>query len=169
MRNSIKKRSSAAIIIFSFLFLASCSTSYQEVGFFGGGYSEIARAKDSFIVNFYGNQFTSSNNVMKFALKRASELTLQNGYKYFYVDSTQDKTSVKKSVHTYNEGATKKNPTIVDYLRYPEITQYSEKTSTYVDKTVSPGITLSIKCFSKKPRDLNVVDAEYFLLHNQGS
>jgi hypothetical protein len=75
------------------LFLTSCATNYHPVGFFGDGYSEIVMNTDSFLVTFKGNSHTSSETTMRFALLRASELTLSNGYKYFTVISSQDQSS----------------------------------------------------------------------------
>jgi len=62
--------------------LSGCATSYKALGF-NGGYSKIKTTPDSFIVIFKGNEFTSQEKVMQYALKRASELAIQNGYSYF--------------------------------------------------------------------------------------
>lgn len=70
--------------------LASCSTHYQKQNMFGNGFSEVRTSPDSFIVNFKGNGYSKTDKMMKYALRRASELTLENGYKYFKIVHTLD-------------------------------------------------------------------------------
>jgi hypothetical protein len=45
---------------------------------------------DSFIVNFQGNSYSKTDKMTKYAIRRASELCLQNGYKYFKIINTLD-------------------------------------------------------------------------------
>lgn len=129
-----------SIIIFT-TFLSGCATAYQKEGFFNGGYSEIVAGPDSFIVTFRGNSSTSRERVSKLSLLRASELTLQNGYKYFVILSSSDASS-RTSVSTPLYG-----------------TYY---TSTYEQ----PGSSIRIKCFKKDPNLTEAIDANYYWAAN---
>lgn len=64
--------------------LVGCATPYQPSGF-SGGYTEMAYGNDIYFVAFRGNGFTSSETVQGYALRRAAELTINKGYKYFIV------------------------------------------------------------------------------------
>lgn len=72
------------------LLLTGCSTHYQKQNMFGNGFSEMRTSPDSFIVNFKGNGYSKTDKMMKYALRRASELTLEHGYKYFKIVNTLD-------------------------------------------------------------------------------
>ena len=66
-----------------FIFLlSSCTTPYQPNGT-GGGYSEIAYNRDTYYVAFHGNQNTSQETMESYLLRRAAELTVNKGYRYF--------------------------------------------------------------------------------------
>lgn len=66
------------------LFLNGCITPYQHSGF-GGGYSEMKLAEDTYQVYFSGNGFTGKDKVKKMLLRRSAELTVANGYRYFAI------------------------------------------------------------------------------------
>jgi hypothetical protein len=82
------------------LLTTACGTSYHEKDLFGNGFSEINTGEDSFIVNFQGNTYSDNDKMMQYALKRASELTLAKGYKYFSVVSENNLSKVKISNST---------------------------------------------------------------------
>ncbi len=67
------------------LLLTACATGYQKEGIFTNGYSDLKLADDRYVVTFRANEHTPSEKVMEFALKRAAELTLQHGYRYFAI------------------------------------------------------------------------------------
>ncbi len=146
--------------------ISGCATGYHARGF-AGGYSEIITSSDSYIVTFRGNGYTSSEKVMKYSLRRASELTLQNGYKYFAVVSSTDQT--KTSLHSSSSGYT--SGAVNSY-------RYSNSTNTCYNGTVfssshaeiisKPGISMGIKCYKNKPFFTDVIDAEYYLKNNSG-
>ncbi len=144
--------------------LASCATGYHANGF-GGGYSEIITGSDSFIVTFRGNGYTSSEKVMKYSLRRAAELTIENGYTYFAVLSSADRT--RSSFYSNTQGNA--NGAINTY-KYSNSTNShlnaSGSSSTYSGVISKPGLTIEIKCFKKKPSGLEVIDAEYYLANN---
>lgn len=71
------------LVTFTVLVLA-CATPYQRAGY-AGGYSETRLAEDRWIVDFWGNGYTSGARVRDFTLLRAAELTLDNGFRYFAI------------------------------------------------------------------------------------
>lgn len=127
------------------LLLAGCSTSYHQKGFFGDGYSDYRVNQDKFAVTFRGNEFTDSEDVRRFALVRAAELTLQNGFRYFKILSEKDVS--RQAV----EISTKEN----------EISTLKRKV-----KKEAPGIDLMIRCFDQEPGG-DVIDAREFMSYNQ--
>lgn len=132
------------ILSSTLLLLPGCSTNYKASGF-NGGYSEIKTTPDSFIVTFTGNGFTTHEKVMQYALKRASELTLENGYKYFSVISSKDHSK------SYDYSTTNKNT--------------RDFSSTYSGAIIKPQLIMEIQCFNEKNIP-NMIDAEYFLHNN---
>lgn len=71
--------------------LAACSTAptpYQVLGD-NGGYSDQQIEDDRYSIKFTGNSATPRDVVEEFALFRAAEVTLENGYDYFKVVSKE--------------------------------------------------------------------------------
>lgn len=73
-----------SIACLAFLALGGCATPYQSTSF-TGGFSETQLAPNVFRVKFRGNGYTSDERTSDFALLRAADLTLLNGYRYFGV------------------------------------------------------------------------------------
>ena len=113
------------IMLCLLLFLSSCATSYQKSSDFflsnKFGYRDYRIDENKFSVTFTANEFTSENQVMEYALKRASELCLQNGYSHFAILS---KKNAGRNVVVSNEYST-----ILKY--YPGVTIHIE---TYHEK-----------------------------------
>ncbi len=65
--------------------LVSCATTYQREGLFTNGYSDARKSSDTFTVTFRANEQTPPQKVRKYSLKRAAEVTIQNGFRYFVV------------------------------------------------------------------------------------
>lgn len=72
-------------LIASLVALTSCATLYQKEGIFTNGYSDLRAGRDTFVVTFRANEMTPAEKVRKYAIKRAAQLTLKNGYRYFVV------------------------------------------------------------------------------------
>ncbi len=99
------------------LCLSGCasSTAYKPAGA-EGGYSETLYAPDIFCVHFDGNENTPVGYSRDFALLRAADLTIQNGYLYFTVSDVtplpsnfpppQISSSPNVQVNNYNYGNT---------------------------------------------------------------
>ena len=69
--------------------VSSCSTPYQSYGVAVGGYTETQISETVWKVSAAGNAVTSSLKLNDYALLRASELTINKGYKYFVVVNKQ--------------------------------------------------------------------------------
>mgnify|MGYP006080538307 CR=1 FL=1 len=65
------------------LLLTSC-TPYQSAGF-TGGFTEAQLSETVWKVKVNGNGLTAKSTIDDYALLRASELTLEEGYRYFIV------------------------------------------------------------------------------------
>ncbi|MGL4348950.1 MAG: CC0125/CC1285 family lipoprotein [Chlamydiales bacterium] len=117
-------------------FCNSCATRYHSLGVFTTGYNNIRFAKDGFTVTFRANKYTTREDVRKFALRRASELALENGFMYFQIISEKD---ISDKVHV--------------------------TTSSTMKSVVSPGIELVIQCSVDK-RELSSINAKEFLHYN---
>lgn len=117
-------------------FCTSCSTGYHSLGVFTTGYNNVRFAKDGFTVTFRANKYTTPEDVRKFALRRASELTLENGFMYFQIITEKD---ISDKVHV--------------------------TTSSTMKSVVSPAIQLVIRCSVDK-KDLNSINAKEFLQYN---
>lgn len=68
------------------LTVAGCfgPTAYQPSGY-TGGYSEQKVNDSAYIVTFSGNGFATKDRIWYFWIYRCAELTVQNGYDYFYL------------------------------------------------------------------------------------
>lgn len=136
--------------------LTACSTAYSPANF-DGGYSSTMLAKDNYIVNFRGNEATSSEKTRDLALLRAAEIAIDNGYPYFVVlnGGTREKSytsqiapgNIQTNVYGsygYNvANTTYNNPVMMDFSQF--------KTE------------LSIKAFSKENAPSNALEAAYIV------
>lgn len=150
---------SASILIFT-----GCSTHYHSEGF-GGGYSETLMGADTYIVTFKGNGFTSYETVIKYALRRASELTLENGYKYFSVNSSIDHSKQIAYSNTSENASGQAN--VYGYTNLVQ-GQYkgSSSRSSFSEIITKPRISIGIKCYHEKPKNIETIDAEFYLANN---
>lgn len=81
------------ILLLPFLFAACSShTPYQRIGNRKeGGYSFIRHSKDSYSVTYQGAEYSKPKQIYDYALLRSAELTVESGYKYFVVNSDNDR------------------------------------------------------------------------------
>lgn len=84
MKSPIAVAGAAALAL-----LGACATSaptpYGPAGAGGYGYAETRVESDRYIVTFSGNSSTTAGQAEGYALRRAAELTLQEGYDWFRV------------------------------------------------------------------------------------
>ena len=85
------------------LALAGCSwsTPYQEMGFTGGVSAEQVTS-DTYQISARGNAFVDADTIQRYALRKASETTVAQGYRYFYILDRQDRS---RSVSLENSSA----------------------------------------------------------------
>ena len=120
-----------------FVLVAGCATPY-EASRSGGGYSDFRVAKDVFAVSVRGNVATREERVEKYVLRRASELTLEHGFRYFVILSEKERT--RSSSVGYSA------------VKIP---------------LVFPGTSVWIRCFHDRPQDHGLpIDAAEFLGYN---
>ncbi|MES2199861.1 MAG: hypothetical protein V4489_06810 [Chlamydiota bacterium] len=154
----MKKILTSSVVVI--VFLTGCSTTYHSQGFFGG-YSEIQTNPDSFIVLFKGNRYTSSEKVMKYVLLRASELTIQNGYKYFVVLDSSDQSSGYQYSNTYTRASA--SASSYNCYNYSNTrVRGSESSNTYSGTVIKPGTSIRIKCFMEDPLHEDSINAEFY-------
>jgi len=80
-----------AVAFLAAVAVAGCATSYRATNYDGGaGFSSTQLGENIFEVRFQGNDFTSSEKASNFALLRAAELTLENGFGYFIVNDDEN-------------------------------------------------------------------------------
>lgn len=139
MKSKIKKFAIVALALLA----SACATKYGKEGVFSNGYSDFRIADDTFVVNFRANEYTKSEKVIKYALMRAAELTLQNGYHYFTV---------------LEEADTTKSDLQFDLRR--------DWTSGSLSQLHYPSLRLKIKCFNQKPSEPNAIEAANYLRYN---
>lgn len=73
--------------------LTACATPYQEMSF-TGGVKATRIAADTAIITARGNAYTDPDTVQTYALRRAAEETLADGFDLFRIESDQDRTAV---------------------------------------------------------------------------
>ncbi len=76
------------------LCLTACATKYKPASdsFFGDkcGYKDYRMDHNKFSISFTANEASTRELVMNYALKRASELCIENGFTHFVVLSKKD-------------------------------------------------------------------------------
>ena len=119
------------------LIVCTCATPYRKLKS-GGGYCDYRIAADVFSVSFRGNTATREEDVEKYLLRRASELTLEHEYKYFVIIS--------------EKGRTRKGSIGYSGFKVP---------------VVAPGSAIQIKCFHEQQPDAELaIEAADFLRFN---
>ena len=83
------------VIISIFLF-AGCATQYKADGL-TGGYSQIQINEKTWQVSFRGNGYTSKNRAQKFAMRRAAEITIEQGYTHFIITQSSSQISTMET------------------------------------------------------------------------
>jgi hypothetical protein len=120
------------------LFVAGCTTPYQQQNCktFTGGYSEAKKGDNIYHVVFNGNGYTPLDKVKDYALLRSAEVTIENGFAYFRIDSSEATYVEKHSSSCYNGICT------------PIVTK-------------APTAFNVISCFKEKPKSKNKEEVIY--------
>jgi len=143
-----------------------------------GGYTDTLLAPDVFRVVFRGNGYTSAERAQDFALLRASELSIQQGFTCFAIIDEQNSTSISSfttpghaDTTAYGTGYSSGNI----YLN-PYGGSYSGSSSAYMNASTTytppqtyvfykPQTGFLIRAFRSKPDGIFTFDAE-FLQHS---
>lgn len=128
-----------------------CATGYRKEGY-KGGFTDLKIQEGVYRVNFAGNSYTSEQRSEAFALLRASEIALKEGYKYFSIIEGGTKIKADYDVSS---------PTYYTYGQVDENGMYSASTVPIgggVHSTDRPRTSLLIKCYKEKPK-FDVLDA----------
>ena len=136
----MKKRYRSLVLI-ALAVLGGCSPGYNHWSLSGQGYSEIMVSQDSFVVSYKGNAFTPPQDVLRYSLLRAAELTLRAGYKYFVVLSSVDQTTSSNYLNALTQSGT-----------------FTVNSGTMVH----PGASIKIRCLNDKPTDAEYFDAQFY-------
>ena len=124
------------------LALVGCATPYQEMGALGG-VRAVRITDDTAQVTASGNAYTDPDTVQRYALRRAAEETVADGYDLFRISSDADRTSVGSASYGYATGG-----------------RYSVWGSAFSMPIVKPGQSLMIKMV-KGPRPDPMPDGEF--------
>ncbi len=89
------------MVLFVVCILMSGCTAYGPSGF-SGGYSDKKTSRNTFDVLFSGNGYTSSQRAFDLCLLRGAELTINNGFIYFVVNSADSKIDSSTSMTVGN-------------------------------------------------------------------
>jgi len=79
----LTKRTLQSALLIGLVVFVDC-TAYQAKGL-TGGFSQTQLSEYVYEVRFQGNGYTSADRVGQFLLRRAAELTLETGHRYFVV------------------------------------------------------------------------------------
>lgn len=134
----LKSTSMLIILIITVTNLTSCATPYQKKGFMGG-FSDTKLDSNTIRVTFSGNGFTSKDSVENNMLRRCAEVTIQHGYEYFVI-MTSDTTP---TYHSYTTPGTYRQYTSTNLNVYGN-TGYATSTAT---GSYTPGYTSHTKKF----------------------
>jgi hypothetical protein len=142
------------LVVFFVSIFSGCATAYKREGF-TGGFSETQLGENVFQVSFRGNGFSSRTRASDFALLRSSEITLENGFRYFIITDSEKyskKSSYKTPTRSHTTGRAHS---------YGNYSYGSAKTKTYGGQTYKiskPRANNTIVCFEEKP---NIVGAVF--------
>ncbi len=127
-----------------------CSQHVKEGKFQALHQHETKLSSSQFIVEFRAGGMTSFDKVKDYGMRKAAELTLNQGYSYFKVIKKQN-ISQHKKISRIDEDK------MEDYVLFSTIKEGED----IIER--SPGIKLTIQCYRDDPRLFNVIDAKEYL------
>jgi hypothetical protein len=134
------------IAVIATFWLAGCATSYQPRGI-SGGYSDTRLGDNIFKISFEGNGYTGSGEADDMALMRASEVTIKNGFEYFYILSSSSRSNNFSFVMPSVATTTFNGSGYGNNFNGSAQTMYS---GGQVISGSSPSVTLNIVCYKNK-------------------
>jgi len=139
------------LILLTAIFLTSCATRYQPMGF-GGGYSDVLLDSNTAQVQFSGNGYTSLATVKKYLLLRCAEVTLKNKFTYFQIVEADGDTSrgTVSMPSTYNSNTT---ASVSGYGNtvYGQANTYATMTQGPTFQISKHSVSAIVKMYKEKP------------------
>lgn len=109
------------------ILVTSCATTYRQAKSpTGEGYYDTLLQQDMYEISFNGNSETSPSTAQDYALLRAAESCIENGYKTFDIVKSNDNSKTETEAYTGYYG--------------------HHSASTYITSSTYPKIVLIIKC-----------------------
>lgn len=137
------------------LMLTGCATPYQKGGRFG--YRDSQLQENVFSVSFQGNGKCEPQDVQDYTLLRCAELCIQNGYKYFALNSTG--AGAKRGVYNTGGSATTYGTmNTIGPTTYGNFNTYGSPG--FAMPIHHPNYSAIVTCYREKPEQ-EVFDAEY--------
>lgn len=142
------------------IFLSGCASSDNNNY---GSHSETRLGENVFRVFFKGNEQAGKEQTNDFNMLRCAEVTMENGYGFFVVVSTENFSEVssrsisarsKEKVVSYNDGPNVKHAVVTNII----------PGETYCD--TSFGDINTIECFHKKPKGRGLVFEAAFVVNS---
>ena len=130
--------------------LGGCVAEYQKGDFWGTGFYDTQLAENVFEVTYQGE--SEAHRVRDFAMLRASEITLEHGFRYFKILAEHDQAE-HGTIVTGGYG-------IPSYNAVTNTTESYDVPVSSVSYT-EHGSTKRIVCFKDKPEGAVVYDAEF--------
>ena len=134
------------------LLLAGCQTPYQEQGLLGGVHAQRLDSQTA-VITAKGNAYTGATTVRLYAIRRAAEETLADGFDWFSIDGSQDISRSGTIVHpgTYTSNTTA-DVSAVGNTAYGTATTTGFSTPGSVQTYIKPGQEVVIHMFKgEKP------------------
>ncbi|MSU58119.1 MAG: hypothetical protein EXS35_08065 [Pedosphaera sp.] len=157
------------LILATGLLAPGCATQYQSNSL-TGGFKDMRLAPDVFRITFRGNAYTSAERAQDFAMLRASELCLSNGFHHFALlgesqTATPHVFSTPSTSTTTGYASGETSGTIYgnQFRGYTYLSGHSTTTYTPGQTFVffKPTAGLMIRGFVDKPAEIPVFDAAF--------
>lgn len=134
------------VMAISALFISACATTYAPKSFWNdGGFSETEIQPNLWQVRFSGNEFSTAEETLDYAMLRASELCLARGMKFIAFGEIA--TNIIDSGYIPGSTYTTTDADISDSGR---ITGSSQSFTTMGVQLYSPETGLTVACLDKK-------------------
>lgn len=136
------------------LALGACATPYQEMGALGGVQANRI-SNDTAQITARGNGYTDPDTIQRYALRRAAEETIADGFDLFRINSDLDRTRTGSESYGYATG-----------------NRYSAWGTAFTMPIIKPGETFVIRMFkgpAPNPMPDGMFDAHDVLSHLAGT
>ena len=144
----------AIVAALTALAVSGCATPYQEMGALGG-VQATRITNDTAQITARGNGYTDPDTIQRYALRRAAEETISDGFDLFHINSDLDRTRTGSESYGYATG-----------------NRYSVWGSSFTMPIIKPGETFIIKMFkgpAPNPMPDGLFDAHDVLAHLAGT